>query len=482
MFKEKIHNERISVILSPNEPSVEGYRVGMECLDTIINKYAPIRFIAILPDFHFKARMEVPSSVTFAVEDHICFSLSSPEQNCGMTIALTPVLKEELPKKYIKKFFLEMRQRVPLPSLTFPKLDKKEVLGILRRGAKWSIDRFGLNPSLAQFIENRGSLFPEEMCIDFADNTIIPEELIDIARHIFCHIGDGNHFLEMQYVDRIIDPTVCDLLGIGPGQICIMYHSGSGYFGSMLGRYYAHRTKNTLMGHLGLFFRKMHFHLSNIPQDSSMLERIRRYLLWRKFVFIPAASSEGKRASLAIKASMNYGYANRMAVFSEVGHVFERLLGVKKEDLSIFWDYSHNSIGLEEFKGNCYWMHRHNTCRIVPKNKLSVDSVYCRVGQPVFVPGFNTTSSFIGIAGSATEVSLNSIDHGAGNSIKNYCAKGLSQEVDKGETLIFNYKSDSYKVKKHLSDEGISSVIGLLADKHIMRPIARLRPIAALKG
>ena len=40
-------------------------------------------------------------------------------------------------------------------------------------------------------------------------------------------LGSGNHFLEMQVVDRVFDPQAAQAMGLVEGQICVMVHSGS---------------------------------------------------------------------------------------------------------------------------------------------------------------------------------------------------------------------------------------------------------------
>ncbi len=449
-------------------------------LEDLSSRYEMIHDIGILPDFHLKNKMEVPSSLTCAVKDHLCFSLSSPEQNCGMTLVKTPLLEKDLTQRNIADFFTEIKRRIPLPPRPSQCIDRYDMQSILQRGAQWGVEKYNLDPSILEYTENHGSVMGNDE--DFPMDSIVPDELINIGASIFCHIGDGNHFLELQSVDEIIDKSLCERFAVEPGQIVIMYHCGSGYFGSMLGRYYAHRTKNTLEGHLRLFPKKIRFHLSHFLKDSSVIERVKAYLLWQNFVFLPADSAEGRRAALSIKASTNYAYANRLSVFNEIGLSLQKTIGLSPKEISIFWDHSHNSMYQEYFEGNSVWMHRHNTCRILPCSQFPADSLFSRTGQPTFIPGFNTTSSYMAVAGNSCELALNSIDHGAGKSIDKCIAQGMCKQYSDRNTLIFNYKENDPLFKRHYTDEGILEVVNLLTEKKIIKPIARLRPLAALKG
>lgn len=444
------------------------------------NTYNLIKEISVMPDFHFKQKMEVPSSTTFAVDGHICLSLSSPEQNCGMTLVATPFSVDEMSDERLDKIFNEIRIRIPLPPRKHNLINKELLMQIFCKGAEAIINRSGINIDVLDSIEHHGNVIEDED-IDEISHTI-PKELIDIALTTFCHIGDGNHFFEMQYVDEILDQDVCDGLGVLKDQIFIMYHSGSGYFGSRLGRYYAHRMKNTRRTHLDLYPRKIKFHLSDVHGAQSIIDRIRAYLLWDYFVFIPAHSPEGLRCILSIKASTNFGYANRASVLVNIGEVINKVVGMRHDKLSIFWDYSHNSIQLENVNEEPLWIHRHNTCRILPQSKLDSNNSKLLYGQPMFLPGTNTTCSYIGVSADGCGRTINSVDHGTGKTVEDFIRKGLSSISQHHYTRLYDYTSERPAMKQQYSCQGIEEIVSILQSNGIIKPIARLKPIAVLKG
>jgi RNA-splicing ligase RtcB len=51
-------------------------------------------------------------------------------------------------------------------------------------------------------------------------------------------LGSGNHFLEVQAVDTIYDPSVAKRLGLLSGQICVMIHCGSRGLGHQISAFF----------------------------------------------------------------------------------------------------------------------------------------------------------------------------------------------------------------------------------------------------
>jgi RNA-splicing ligase RtcB len=138
-------------------------------------------------------------------------------------------------------------------------------------------------------------------------------------------------------------------------------------------------------------------------------------------------------------------------------------------DMRLLCDFSHNSIFRETVDGSPMWVHRHNACRVVE-------------GQLVFLPGYANTSSYICSGGTGARYFLNTMDHGAGKTIDRLRKKGLVRELDNGRvTRAYNNESSEPKLIPHWSDEGIDEVIASLRHNDIVRPVARLRPVAGYR-
>ena len=172
----------------------------------------------------------------------------------------------------------------------------------------------------------------------------------------------------------------------------------------------------------------------------------------------------------ATKASMNYSYGFRMAIFKRITDSIHSAFPDKKIDIHLVWDCIHNSITEEYIDGKKIIVHRHTANRIFD-------------GKPVIISGFNTTNSFLGVGLPNAEKTLFSSDHGAGVTIKKLEGAGLLGPHPKNLTThIYQTRSPFKKVVHHLTDEGLDEVIGKLQAEGIMRPVAKLRPLAVFKG
>ncbi len=180
--------------------------------------------------------------------------------------------------------------------------------------------------------------------------------------------------------------------------------------------------------------------------------------------------------------STNFGYANRASILVKISEILNKELGVKYDQLSILWDHSHNSIQPEDIDGQKLWVHRHNTCRILPPVTSNSNFSRASFGQPMFIPGTNATSSYIGVSGNGCRDTINSVDHGAGNKIKYYIENGYSDILPGHYTKLYNYNTLKPTMKEQYTSQGIDDIISILKKNNIIKPIARLKPIAVLKG
>ena len=102
-------------------------------------------------------------------------------------------------------------------------------------------------------------------------------------------------------------------------------------------------------------------------------------------------------------------------------------------------------------------------------------------GQPVLLPGTNRTSSYLCVANEGAHATLNSTSHGTGTIVSSFERSGASRPDHLGRsTLRFNYRSSGSEVLLHLDDRGVNAGLAILVGNDIVRPVARMRPIAGL--
>ena len=439
-----------------------------------------------LPDLLMKPRVEAPASFAAATRDTIIPDLSAPSVGCGMGIAKTTLTRDDIDHLFFERFFEAMRGNLG-PRYGFfkncflwlglfkrPKqaydLSREEFECVIREGASAVIEKYRFSPSLLDAIEYRGSLFDEHEQKNLTIKNILPRVSFKTGMHDLGYGFKGNHFLEIQYVEKILDPVVAKKWDIAPDQIMIMFHGGGGAVPYHVGRYYGNRKKNTMRQKIGLAILKTFFHFGSWEGFSNLRQRFHFYFWPRLFTEIPAHSAEGKRLMQALKAALNYSYAFRVAMLKRIQESIKKTAGNSNVEISLVWDAIHNSILPETINGESVMVHRHTANRAHP-------------GKPLIVSGFNTTCSYLALALPGAEARLFSADHGAGGVIKRFEARGQSRaHSDKHKTLIYQSKKPHVREAAHITDEGINHVMNHLERESIARPVIRLRPLAVFKG
>lgn len=441
-----------------------------------------VKSIVALPDVHLKPLLESPSSTAVALKDVFSLTLSSPSQNCGMSLLRTSLNIDDMNDKFLDDLFTEFRNNIPITRNEF-RLTPDEFTQVLLKGSSWVVNKYELDPAILNHIEENGNLYTNEDPDPAMVLSAIPRSLYDLGRKGFGIMGGGNHFLELEVVEEIIDTAICEKFQLRENQIVVMFHTGSDAFGALVGRYFARRKRTLGKFQKKLSFQKVLFHLHSSKSLFDIWERWKYYFSDRVHISSPMYSDEGYRCMLSVKASANYGYANRTAIVAAVKRSFESVLNSKGFHLSIFYDLSHNSIFEEGVDGEKLWVHRHNSCRVFPPSKMSKGSIFYSTGQPVLLPGSNRTSSYICVGREGAVNSLCSIDHGAGKMIDRFEGSGRCKTLRDGKiTKLYRYNSSNATDIPHLSDEGIDEVIAITSSNNIAKPVARLRPIAVLKG
>jgi RNA-splicing ligase RtcB len=371
--------------------------------------------------------------------------------------------------------FTELIQRL---SSTRPSavLSQEDLADVMLRGAQAAVERYDLDPSTPEYMDQQGNALPAGVDSQ-AVLRAVPRVLLEMGGREFAQVGRGNHFLELQVVEEIRDDGVARLWGVESGQLVVMYHADSGHLGAMVGRLYAHRRKNTWRGRLFEWQVKLPFQY-RAGRIGRILHRINYHIVPRRLSSVPVNAEEGQRTLLALQAASNYAYANRLAVLAVLRDAIRGVWGAGCDPPSLLWDAPHNSIRRETVAGQELWVHRHNAVRVGPPSQTHARSPFGRTGQPALLPGTDLTSSYLCVADEGAAQTLFSADHGAGRS-----ALRLGRSLNGGSvTRRYTYGNGVAETCSHLSDDGVNAVLQGLQACGIVRPVARLRPLAVLKG
>jgi tRNA-splicing ligase RtcB len=293
----------------------------------------------------------------------------------------------------------------------------------------------------------------------------------------FGTIGPTNHFVELQEVEQVYDPQAAAELGIRQGQLTLQYHAGGGVLTGEIGALFGRRKHNPTEIRLAMMLQKPLFHLATARSVGQVKQRLALYFRGG-CPPVPRSSDEGQRLLLANAAAMNYGFAFRTTTYAALKEIGRSVFGGGGR---LVVDSPHNSIYEEEVDGHDAVVHRHNSCRAYPAERMPAGTTFARTGQALLLPGTNRTSSFLCVAGADSRRSLHSACHGAGTVISDFEQRGLSGPDPLGRrTLRFRYDDAAPAEVAHLDDRGVGEALDILVRGGLARPVARLRPLAVL--
>jgi len=284
-------------------------------------------------------------------------------------------------------------------------------------------------------------------------------------------LGSGNHFLEVQKVDKIYDPKKAKTFGIGhEGQVTIMIHCGSRGFGHQV-----------CSDYLRVMEKAVHKYKIVLPD--------------RELACAPGNSKEAEDYYQAMACAVNYAFVNRQAIMHWVRQSFQTVFKTDPErfGLNLVYDVAHNIAKIENHKVNGeqrkVWVHRKGATRAFPPGHPGIPTDYKAVGQPVLIPGSMGTGSWLLVGTEkAMQVSFGSTAHGAGRMLSRRAAKRRFWGGDVKKALEqrgIHVRSASSVVLAEEADpvyKDVDKVVDVSDKVGIATKVARFVPLAVVKG
>ena len=344
-----------------------------------------------LPDMHFGYGFPIGG---VAALDHEKGGISPGgigfDINCGVRLLRTNLTTEEVKPK-LKELLESMFNNVPsgVGETGKLKLSFSELDDVLVNGARWAVKKgYGNERDLAH-LEEQGSM-------KGADPAKVSNDAKKRGAPQLGTLGAGNHFLEIQKVDKIYLPEIAKAFGIErEGQVCIMIHTGSRGFGHQV-----------CTDYLRILESKFRDKIGTLPD--------------RELVYAPSGTKECDDYFSAMVCAANYAWTNRQMITHWVRESFVRTLGMKETDmgLEIIYDVAHNICKIEEHeidgKMIKMFVHRKGATRAFPAGSLDIPDDYRAIGQPVILPGSMGTASYVLVGGNTAKETFFSTAHGAG--------------------------------------------------------------------
>ena len=343
------------------------------------------------------------------------------------------------------------------------KLSREEERRVLKRGAKWAVDKgFGTAEDL-DHIEELG-------CIEGADPDRVSEKAMERGKAQLGTLGSGNHFVEVGYVAEVFDETIARILGLWKDQATIIVHTGSRGLGHQVCDDYIR----------------------------VMLDAARKYQIELpdpQLCCAPVSSPEGEQYLKAMACAANFAFTNRQMITHWVRETFEQVFrrGPKDLKLDLIYDVCHNIAKIETHtvngKKRKLCVHRKGATRAFPPNHPDIPSDYQSTGQPVLIPGDMGRCSYVLVGTErAMEETFGSTCHGAGRVMSRHqaikAAKGRAIVRELEERGIIVKGASQGTIVEEMPDayKDVNDVVNVVHHAGISRKVVKLVPMGVIKG
>ena len=283
-------------------------------------------------------------------------------------------------------------------------------------------------------------------------------------------LGAGNHFLEVQKVDRIIDAEKAGAFGLEPDQVVVMVHCGSRGFG--------HQICSDSLRTLSEYQQK-----NGITLDDPELS------------YAYVGTNEAENYLKGMRSAINFAFVNRQVITHSIRKSFSETFGRSADALGmeILYDVAHNIIKLEEHvvdgKRRKLHVHRKGATRAFGPGQKDVPQKYRMQGQPVLIPGSMGTASYV-LAGrkEAMEETFGSSCHGSGRVMSRHQAiRDIPAKRTLGDLASKNIEL-RVRNRSLISEEAewaykdVDDVVASISSAKVSDIVARLVPIGVAKG
>ncbi len=385
--------------------------------------------------------------------------------NCGVRLMVSRLMAEEV-KAEIDSLISSLFRNIPSgvgKEGGARKVSGREMDEVLTKGAAWAVKAGYGRPEDLERLEERGAM-------QGADPSAVSPRAKQRGSGQLGTLGSGNHFIEIQEVEEVFDSEVARTFGLFEGQLTLSIHSGSRGLGHQVCDEYVRELQAAVLKY-----------------DIKLPDR--------QLVCAPLNTPEGRRYFGAMASAANYAWANRQCMTHLARRSFEEVLAGKVRDFDLYtvYDVAHNIAKIEDHvvdgKKMKLCVHRKGATRAFGPGHAAVTAVYRDVGQPVLVPGDMGTASYVLVGtADAMEESFGTCCHGAGRTMSRSAAKKKIH----GGTLRQELEAQGIRVRAGsmagLAEEApeaykdIDAVVEVVDGAGLARKVARLRPLAVMKG
>ena len=425
-----------------------------------------VKHVVVLPDGHEGYGFPVGGVAGMDLEEGVI----SPggvgyDINCGVRLIRTNLQEKEVRPK-LKDLINELFSAIPsgVGSSSPRKVSGSELDDLLVEGVKWTVQKGYGRDSDIDVCEENG-------CMKGADPTRVSEHARKRGGIQLGTLGSGNHFLEVQKVDKIFDESAANAMGIEQDQVTVLIHCGSRGFGHQV-----------CSDYLKISEKKI--------RDSGIR------IVDRELACVPNNSNEGESYRKAMYSALNFAWSNRQMITHWTRDTFEKVMRMTEADLemNLVYDVSHNIAKVERHAVDGEGtrdlvIHRKGATRAFPAGDSHIPDKYRNIGQPIFIPGSMGTASWILLGNSKSlELSFGSTAHGAGRTMsrsaarRNYTTESVRKNLESKGVYIKALSREGIIEETPEAYKDVDSVVEVSHSLGIATKVARLVPIGVIKG
>jgi tRNA-splicing ligase RtcB (3'-phosphate/5'-hydroxy nucleic acid ligase) len=384
--------------------------------------------------------------------------------NCGVRLVRTD-LEEKDVRPGIKDLIGTLFKNVPagVGSKGIVDVVASQIEDILLLGAEWAVESgYGWSEDL-QATEEGGRM-------KTADPSKVSSKAKQRGIPQVGSLGSGNHFLEVDVVEKIFDQEAAEAFGLREGQVTVMVHCGSRGCGHQIATDYLQVMERS------------------IKQSNIVLPD-------RQLACAPVQSQEGQDYFKAMSCGANYAWANRQMILHWIRESFEEHFKRDAESMGMHqvYDVAHNIAKLEEHTVDGdrrkVYVHRKGATRAFPRDRPEVPPQYRSVGQPVLIPGDMGHGSYVLVGTDRVmEEAFGSTCHGAGRvmsrneALRRFTVQGIRDDLAGKGIFLKSATKDGILEEAPEAYKNIESVIDVVAGAGLSRKVAKLTPIGVMKG
>lgn len=438
-----------------------------------------IASIVLTPDFHRGAGVPVGTVIDArgfvlpgAVGNDIC---------CGMRLLTTDVTREELAphlpalESTLRGIFFQGKRDIPMSPRQREAILRDGLIGLFESSAdnaQTGLWRY-YDPSAEERDLNRvhfEGVLPARGVFAF-DAWIQASGARDGRDIQIGSVGGGNHFVELQTVEEILDGPTAYSFGLAKNAVTIMAHSGSVGLGHMVGGWFGDRARA--------------LYPKGIPHPT------------HEFYVLPTIGPHAPESTAyldAMRNAANFAFANRLFLGLMAVRAIAETLG-RDIGTRLVYDAPHNLI----WEHGDRMLHRKGATPALGADGQAGPFGY--TGHPVIIPGSMGASSYV-LAGEGNHAALESACHGAGRSLTRGGAAHVDDAtytraverlrvvtpVDPASPEVRSRRDILSKYHQRMKEEApfaykpITPVVQSVEEAGVARRVARLFPIITVKG